>query len=592
MNKPAKPKVILILLAFYAVSFCLMLAYGAFRVVGDEVILPNFKLAYGLRWGIALFLEHLIAIHVSAILIAYSLFFSTQTSSAAGGAWQPFYGLVTGALATLIFLTAIYTFLALSISPLVHRGLDETRTLSRFAGDIIEKAEKLEEANQTAPAIRQYNLYLSIDTQNETVKKHRTELMVELAQSRAKVGKDRETPPLIEPEHERDAEAYLDKARDFFETEDFLSAYYYAGLAAELDKSSLTAEPLKAEIWKRIVSTQTSRADAEATKHFENKLAGHNALVKKDFVTAYYTFRELNRTYPQDPEIADFLQKSLEGLRETVFFLDDVEKNLILPGMSNIVFMNSITEQEREIVRIGRVVSSPEGWFFRDIEAVRFDDRGIIKYHLRAPYGKLISGHISLKCRDRHDREERDYLPEYAVGNAGEMGGFLLLSVDVRFLPYLNPEAGDTASRDTASRDTASRDTASRGTARMGISELFNAGQLYDQAGYDRRGAEIEILMRLLNPFLFLVLSLLAISLGWAYRARYLSRPPIVTYLLVPGLPFLLSYIVALFRQAHRVILGYLLISTGFEAALTVLIVSELVLMVIGLLMLAGQRTD
>ena len=86
MNKPARPRVILILLAFYAVSFCLLLAYGAFLVVGDEVILPSFKLAYGLRWGIALFLEHLIAIHVSAILIAYSLFLSTQTSSEAGGA--------------------------------------------------------------------------------------------------------------------------------------------------------------------------------------------------------------------------------------------------------------------------------------------------------------------------------------------------------------------------------------------------------------------------------------------------------------------------------------------------------------------------
>ena len=102
----------------------------------------------------------------------------------------------------------------------------------------------------------------------------------------------------------------------------------------------------------------------------------------------------------------------------------------------------------------------------------------------------------------------------------------------------------------------------------------------------------MEFLMRILNPFLFLVVSLLAVSMGWANRARYLGRPPLLTYVMIPVLPFLVSNVIDLLVHAHRILLGFIFVTLSFTVALVLLIALQAVLLVISLLVLAGQITD
>ena len=98
----------------------------------------------------------------------------------------------------------------------------------------------------------------------------------------------------------------------------------------------------------------------------------------------------------------------------------------------------------------------------------------------------------------------------------------------------------------------------------------------------------MELLMRLAHPLLFLVLSLLAVSFGWTYRARYLGRPPLITYILIPLLPFLASLVTTLVVHAHRILLGFFLIALGFTSALALLIVMEGIFLTLSLVLLAG----
>ena len=572
MKKKAKPRIVPIILAFYALCALVLMLYGVLQTVVGQTFLDSFKMAVGIRIGFKLFIDYLIAIQTAAVMIAYSLFMRRSTDGSTAVARQPFYGVISGTLVALVFLAGVYTFLSLTVGAALQRGIDDKLDLSNFARGFLEKAKELEKGDRLGPALQQYNLYLTIDSENKYWLAHKTALKIKIADNRAPAEQSDPLAAKLETPKGEDAETLLIKAKAYMENEDYLSAYYYAGLAAELDDKNLLAQPLRQQIWQKIAIPGKSRSDAQAELLFKKKLNGYNALTNHDFVTAYYVFRELKETNPEDNEIAEFFDRSLKGLKESAFFYEEIERNLALPGISEVVFLNKNDAESREIVHIDRVIHSSEGWYFINVEIANFDENGSIQRHIKAPFGKLISKHISLNCRDRTDENKQQYLPVYVVGDEDEMGHTIPLGVPIRYLPYFNP--------------------GSESSARMGIGELWNIGVLYHRGGYDRHNPEIEILMRLLNPALFLILSLFAISFGWAYRARFPAKPPFFLYLLVPGLPFLLALLIALLQQAHRVMLGFVLVTAGFSAAMILLVVVEFALLVLALLLLAGQKSD
>jgi hypothetical protein len=89
----------------------------------------------------------------------------------------------------------------------------------------------------------------------------------------------------------------------------------------------------------------------------------------------------------------------------------------------------------------------------------------------------------------------------------------------------------------------------------------------------------------------FLILSIFAVSLGWAYRARYLARLSPFAVILMPLVPLVLSVLSLLYVYAHRVIIGFTVLAFGLTAALIVLAVLEVILLAVALVMLAGQST-
>jgi hypothetical protein len=95
--------------------------------------------------------------------------------------------------------------------------------------------------------------------------------------------------------------------------------------------------------------------------------------------------------------------------------------------------------------------------------------------------------------------------------------------------------------------------------------------------------------MKAVMPFLFLTLSFLAVSLGWALRARYLGRAPARVVILVPLIPAAVSLACLLWVHAHRVLLGFVVLTFGFTPALVVLAALEAVVLAISVILLAGQ---
>jgi len=99
----------------------------------------------------------------------------------------------------------------------------------------------------------------------------------------------------------------------------------------------------------------------------------------------------------------------------------------------------------------------------------------------------------------------------------------------------------------------------------------------------------MQIVMDVLMPFAFLTLSLFGAAFGWAFRVRYLHKPPSGLYVFVPVVAFVVAILSLLWIYAHRVLLGFVVLSGSFTAALVVCAVLEMVLLAVSLVVLAGQ---
>lgn len=357
------------------------------------------------------------------------------------------------------------------------------------------------------------------------------------------------------------------------EKEDYFSAHYFAGLALRLESENKKAKFLQAEAQKMLNSYPTRKSDDKAADLFKTKLKGLSALEAEDYISAYYIFRELSLDFPEDTEVPEFLAESLKGLKEISFFKDEVdfkdeaENSPPLPGILNIIFINSDENGEREIIHIDKLVKKNKDIYFYGIEVFKFAEK--LEYHLSAPYGKLIDNHINMKCLDR---EGQIIQPLYKSGTSGDMGAIIPLSVPAGYLSAFSLEEGR--------------------LDRLGLYELFELRKLYDRAGFTAIEVEMRLLIRVARPFLYLILAVLAVAMGWSYRTRYLGRPPLVTYILVPILPFAMVILTDFVLQAHKILLNFFLLSLSFTYAIVFLLLIELLFLVFSLLLLSGQMSD
>jgi hypothetical protein len=127
-----------------------------------------------------------------------------------------------------------------------------------------------------------------------------------------------------------------------------------------------------------------------------------------------------------------------------------------------------------------------------------------------------------------------------------------------------------------------------------GLPELIALGLYpdYDKTGYARSEINIEIIMRLILPFTFLIFSLVGIAVGWVCRSRYDSRIPFYSILFIPVFPFMVILFVRLYDVIMRTIFSFFALIFDFIPTLIICGVVQVVLMIIVLVFIAGKLTD
>lgn len=569
------------LLLFSILEYAVFFLYSLVTFTPEQV-LPVFQLPYGALRAFLLTVEYLIPVSASAIVVAFSLGAPTGKRRGPGAKAEPVIRVVSSTLITFLFLTIIYTVLFAGFGPFVRGKVSSMEYQSTMARVFLAQAGSAKGKGNYAAAMSYADQYLRIDTNNQAV----LDLMLDM---RARMAKEQgKNPP--QPAAERgtqgletsatgrpdteglDATALLDKARFYYGKQDYFSAHYYATQAYALEPERTDALRLAALAWDKITAFTPAQQNAENSRLFEEKKAAYSALVSGNALTAYYGFLSLASRYPKDKDVTGYLEKSREAVQRSTFFVEEAQRIVSMPGTEDILFINGEDKGAVEAVSLSKMVETSSGTYVLGVEAVGYGPDGSVAYHFSAPYGKLAGNTLLLHAIGRDDPKVQ-YMPLYSAGTRPrETRDILAVKPTVEEMRALGVDG--------------------RGLSSLGLPALWRIRTSLGGFGLVSRDLSARILIDLLMPFVFLTLSFFAVSFGWAFRARYLGRPPALLFVLVPIVPLVISLLCLLWVHAHRVIAGFLVLAFGFGAALAVCGGLELVILAISLILLAGLTAD
>ena len=572
MNLSIPRRFLIITASFYIISFLFFLVLNSFQFAPKDVDL-YFKTSWVLNNSLLNFFEYLIPVQSAAIIYTFSVFYpKTKTDSGLELLTvKSLNRFVTIVIIILLCLTAVFFVGNEIFKPRIHNRLDAYSYLTKTSRAYYEQAEEAAADGRLFDAEKAVQRYLAIKPDDkEGVELYRTiSARIENQYSASSLPDEEEGIGDIDT-LELSYEDALKLARRYLEIEDYYSAYYYAQIAAGLSGNSDEPDSIRSQAWTALSRTAPSREDTEEFRLFSEKKRGTDLLLGDSPIEAYYLFNQLNIENPTDPDVSKYLEESIKATRKLTYFINEAEDTLNFPGITDIAFLNKNTEDERELIFFGKMVTAASGTYFEDIEAIRFNERNVIS-HLTAQYGKLIGDHIVLNGIDRENKNIRIY-PEYIVTDKiPEIYNTLKLNIDWGLLHGLS----------------------STGSLykKMNLIELIEFEPVIAGYGWMVEPLYIEIITRILNPCGFIILSLLMIALSWNYR-KFAGKVPVGGFVLLPAV----LYIVTLFTQTYiygmRLLCSWIFLSFGRTLTLTLLILSQVVLLIIVFLFIAGIKPE
>ena len=548
--------------------FVVLLAHALLSVPGGEV-LPTLRLNYCLALAAGRLIDQLLAVQLGAVLLAASL-------PAAGRrrATRPRAARMGPGLLGLLALTVLYGIAALGLAGTVGRASRELRLTSEVVRELRHRLSGETERQNWAEALDLADRLLRVTPHDRALGQERTRLSIEHDKAKAR-RTAAAAPAAAGPAAGLEIEALLDRSRAALSAGDAFTAFHYAALAGELDGKSFEAGQLLRES-RAMIAERVPREDPVAEERYRRKLEGHRALERGESLRAWRILRDLAEELPHDREIGELARESLKRVQAEAFFAEDADLALVQPGTREVVFLNPAGQPSRpgvrEVVFLGRVVESHAGTFAEGFEALRFSPEGRLLRHVRAPVARLDGKAVLLRGVSRADGAVRSG-PRYLAGAPEEKNlDVLPLAVAEELLPVLRADGGgwDAAGLRTLLR------------LRTGLQEL----------GWGRQELELEILRRGSAPLSFLVLSLLAFSLGWSFRGSGQGRLPLHYLLLAPAVAGASFLAAGLYTSVLRVLCAFLLLRLGFLPALLAVAGFLAALLAAALVILAGQRPD
>jgi hypothetical protein len=362
-------------------------------------------------------------------------------------------------------------------------------------------------------------------------------------------------------------------------------AHWLATLAERIAKAgspeAARARRLAAGAWNRIAAQTPTRREQRLYSLYELKRSGYQAMVAGEWIRGFYIFQELLSLTPDDPDAANFLAVCERGTKEAAFFIDEMKVSLgeILTGaVYSLPARTNSAAEGRAVLRIASLSGAADYAYGIGIEYISFDALSRPLFRLEAPYAKFLpitldGEHkvlVQMRALDRHNSSLR-WEPEWNIPrNSPYRAGDAQITLDVSYETFV-----------FLSR-------IRQGLPNLQIDELFAAAGMIGAVGYVPQVFQAEILNRFGAALYFLPMAIVAIIIGWRFRAR--SRPRYLFALLLPILPVVFNGMAHLYRSILNTVGIWLILALGFSTAFTVFIVVLAVSFVLSLILLAAQH--
>ncbi len=563
-------RVLWLIVLFNAGAFVFFFIQGIFDFQSKEV-LPAYYWHWIWNRAALDFIQAMIPVQCTAILVGYSVVPTEgrrRSRAGAAGGLAPFYRLVSSSLVAFLVFTLIFAALTEGVHPLLDANRNTILYQTQLARRFYANYESAYGRGRLADAKHYLDFYRRLAPSDQNAREKADQLIIQIEQQR---GRSAPPPPAqARPIHNASVARLIDVAREYLGRQDFASARYYATLALAVAPADREAALVAREALAGLSRITPNPADLEKSYFFSIKSKGREALEEGDPKRAYYIFKSLAASHPDDPDVVTYLKRSTEQLAQDSFFRDEIDRTVPFPGVRNVAFMNQSDGDNREILYFRKMVILPEGTYFEGIEALRFSPGGRVIYHLVAPYGKLMGSKINMDCIGRD--KAVSYPPTLLSGSLPEGSSYEI---------PLRTQAANLALFGTERTD----------FTHVALPELWHAGDLLQHSGYLRAPVQIEILRRILAPFGMLILSIFAIGLGWSLRAPA-GRPRIAAYVLVPLFPFVVYLITELYFFVSKLLFGFALITFGQGIALAALLAVQFVLLFLAFVYVAGQSGE
>jgi hypothetical protein len=329
-----------------------------------------------------------------------------------------------------------------------------------------------------------------------------------------------------------------------------------------LEPDSDDAARITAEALRHIENTAPTDDEGAVTQFFRDLLSAKHAISRGDYVSAYYQLVTLRQQSPTDLDVQRYLALAADQAGGLALFRDEAESAMGLSDRQDLLFVNERTPAYTESVYFRAVTRYAGVVYVQNVEVLRIDPDGAILRHVTSMYGKVSNNHLILRVLDRDD-PQLSQEPEYLVGDPEELDGVI----------EITPSANDLMVLAAVARDVRS----------ASIGDLLAASGLMEQHGLPSEPLELELILRLIAPFTYVLLGLFALGVGWRYRTRYLHQPILPTIVLVPLLPVLLVPVFAALQYGQQVIAATTLLWTGQTGSIILALSLQAVLLMLGL---------
>lgn len=486
--------------------------------------------------------------------------------------------LISTSLAVFIALGVIFVVANEGLVPSLRGKLSGWRYQTEVARNYLHMAEDAKRSGKLKQGEAYLIYYLTIDPGSRHADS-------ELREIRKQMGSQTDQSDGVETDRsyrlsELTPGEFMRKAKDSEDEEDYITAYYYAKLAVAGSRPGtrdhIELQEHATRIWDKLSSLTDNREDLESRWRFEVKTVAFNDLSSQDVTAiprAYYTFRMLLDSDPTDAEARRYLEETRKKLRKIAFFTDEVAEIGIMPGVTDVFFVNSAADDPyTELVSFGKIIATGNGTYVQDIEVIRFEKGGGLECHFTASYGKIMTdkeGRLSVFLRGAH--------PEFP---AGGMLPLVVVGPEDFACPEIVPIQINPA-------QTVPLSGGEWRFSELGLRRLWRNLDTLTALGYREEPLQIEILFKIGSLFGFLILSIASLALGWKFRSPD-GLPPILTLAILPVFPFACYFIAEVYLYLHRLLIGTALLAWGFGIAAAALLAIEIILLFAATVLLAG----